>query len=101
MAYELIDFLARLQVGATSHMAKEHAKQQFIERALDNEPASDDEPKLRKAGRKRATKKHRTPIELPDLNTALVEVYQELDRATRAAKDMATRNKEASKQRLP
>mgnify|MGYP000571319849 CR=1 FL=1 len=57
MAYELIDFLAHLQVPAASRMAQEHAEQEVIERALDNEPASDDEPKLRKAGRKRATKK--------------------------------------------
>ena len=75
-AYELIDFLARLQVVAVSRMAQEHAEQEVIERALDNEPASDDEPKLRKVGHKWATKKRRTCIDLPKLNTALVEVYQ-------------------------
>ena len=65
---------------------------------MGNELASDDEPKLQKIGQKRATKKHRTRIEFPELNTALVEVYRELERATRAAKDMAARNKLASKQ---
>ena len=35
--YELIDFFARLLVVATSRMAQEHAEQQVIERALDNE----------------------------------------------------------------
>ena len=56
-SYELIHFLARLQITATARMAQEHVEQQAIERALDNEPTLDDEPKLRKAGRKRATKK--------------------------------------------
>ena len=88
-AYELVDFLTRLQVSAVARMAQEHAELQVIERALDNEPASDDEPKLQKVGRKRALKKRRTRIELPELNTALVETYKELDYATRAAKDMA------------
>ena len=84
--YELIDFLARLQVVTTTRMAQEHAEQQVIERALDNEPASDDELKLQKVGRKRATKKRHTRIDLPKLNTVLGETYWELDRATCAAK---------------
>ena len=48
--YELIDFLARLQVAAAGCVAQEHAEMQVIERALDNAPASDDEPKLQKVG---------------------------------------------------
>ena len=79
MTYELIDFLARLQVAATTRMVQEHAEQQAIQRALDNEPALDDEPKLQKIGRNRATKKRRTHMELPELNMALVETYRELD----------------------
>ena len=97
-AYELIDFLARLQVAAAARMATEHAERQVIERALDNEPASDDEPKLQRVGRKRALKKRRTRIELPELNTALVDTYKELDYATRAAKDMAANIKIARQQ---
>ena len=96
--YELIDFLARLQVVTTTRMAQEHAEQQVIERALDNEPALDDEPKLQTVGRKRATKKHCTRIELPELNTALVETYRELYHATRATKDMAANIKIARHQ---
>ena len=79
-------------------MAQEHAEQQMVERVLANEMESDDEPKLQKIGRKRAMKKCRTHIELPELNTRLVEVYHELARATRAAKDMVVSNKEAWKQ---
>ena len=96
--YELIDFLARLQVAIVARMAQEHAEQQMVERALANEMEFDDEPKLQKVGRKRATKKHRTRIELPDLNTTLVEAYRELARTTRVAKDMAVNIKEARKQ---
>ena len=57
-----------------------------------------DEPKFQKVGWKRATKKRRTRTELPDLNTALVEVYRELTTATHAAKDMVVSSKEARKQ---
>ena len=93
--YELIDFLAKLQIAVAAKMAQEHAEQQVIERALDNEPASDDEPKLQKVGRKRATKKRCTRIELLELNTTLIETYKELNQATRAAKDMAANLKVA------
>ena len=79
-------------------MVQEHAEQQVIERALDNEPTSDDEPKLQKVSRKRATKKCRTCIEFPELNTALIETYRELDRALDAAKDMAANIKIARHQ---
>ena len=92
--YKLIDFLARLQVVAADRMAQDHAEQQVIERALDNKP------KLRQIGRKRVTKKRKTRIELPELNTALVEVYRKSEKATHAAKDMAARNKLASKQAM-
>ena len=96
--YELIDFLARLQVAAADQMAQEHVERQVIERAPDNEPASDDESKIQKLDRKRALKKRRTRIELLELNTAFVDTYKELDYATRAAKDMATNIKIARKQ---
>ena len=66
--------------------------------ALDNELTSDDDPKLWKIGRKRTTKKRRTRIELPELNTTLVEVYRELERPTHVAKDMAAQNKLVSKE---
>ena len=41
-----------------------------------------------------------TPLlmELPDLNTALIEAYRNLDHTTRAAKEMARRIKTAQKQ---
>ena len=37
-------------------------------------------------------------MELPDLNTALVEAYRDLDRTTRAAKQMTRCSKTAQKQ---
>ena len=37
-------------------------------------------------------------MELPDLNTTLVEAYQDLDRVTRATKQMARCRKTAQKQ---
>ena len=37
-------------------------------------------------------------MEIPDLNTALVEAYRDLDRTTRTTKQMARCNKMAQKQ---
>ena len=68
--YKLIDFIACLQAAAVACMAQEHAEQQMVERALDNDMESDDEPKLQKVKRKRATKKCRARIKLPELNMA-------------------------------
>ena len=79
-------------------MAQEHTEQQMVEWAPDNKLESDDEPKLQKVKRKRATKKCRARIELPDLNTALIEVYRELEKAIRVAKDMAVSSKQVCKQ---
>ena len=79
-------------------MAQDHAKQQMVERALVNELESDDKLKLQKFGRTCVTKKRRARIKLPKLNTALVEVYQELGKATHAVKDMAVSSKLAHKQ---
>ena len=60
-----------------------------------NEPTSDDEPKLQKVSRKRATKKRRTRIDLLELNTTLFEAYLKLDCAILVAKDMAANIKVA------
>ena len=90
-SYELIDFLARLKVVVAARMAQEHAEQQLIERALDNESTSNDEPKLQKVGCKRATKKRRTRIELPELNTTLVETYWKWERTMHVANAMAAK----------
>ena len=73
----------------------------MVERALDNDRVSDDEPKLQKVGKKCAIKKRRTRIELPKLSTTLVKTYRELDHATRAAKDMAANIKIARQQAKP
>ena len=68
----------------------------MVERVLVIELEFDDEPKLQKVEWKRATKKCRTRIELPELNTALVEVYKE---ARRQAK-VATKLWQASEHRM-
>ena len=65
-----------------------------------NKMESDEEPKLQKLGQERATKKRRTCLELPELNTTLVKVYHELARVTHVAKDMVVTSKEACKQAL-
>ena len=65
----------------------------MIERALTRRMESDDEEPLAKVGRKRNACILRVGIELPPLNTTLVEVHRELARTTIGAKDMATKNK--------
>ena len=93
MAYQLIDFPACLQVVAATRMAQDHAEQQMVQRAIANELEWDEELKLQKIGQKCVTKTRRARIKLPELNTALVEVYRELVKATRTAKDMAISSK--------
>ena len=56
----------------------------MVQRALTREIESDDEQALQKIGRKWQTKSRCLLIELPQLNTALVEAYRELDKMTRA-----------------
>ena len=97
ISYELIDFLARLQVVAMARLADEHAEKQMIQRALAGELKSDEEPALQKIGRKRQNKSNRLLIKFPELNTSMVEAFQELDKTTRATKDMALNNKHAQK----
>ena len=65
----------------------------MIQKALTCRTESDDEEPLAKVGRKRNAGIRRVGIELPPLNTALVEVHRELARTTIGAKDMATKNK--------
>ena len=74
-------------------MAEEHAEQQMIERALTRTVESEDEGPLTKIGMQQNTGIRRMGIELPPLNTALVEVHRELATVSMGAKDMAIKNK--------
>ena len=51
--YELMEFLATQQIKVSQRMAKEHAKQQMIERALTRTTESENEGPLAKVGRQR------------------------------------------------
>ena len=51
--YELMEFLATQQINVSQRMAKEHAEQQMIERALTRTAESDDEGPLARVGRQR------------------------------------------------
>ena len=90
--YELMEFLATQQIKVSQRMAEEHEEQQMIERALTHRAEIEDEEPLAKVGRKRNAGIRRVGIELPPLNTALVEVHRELAHTTIGAKDMATKN---------
>ena len=98
--YELMDFLARAQVAATTHMAEEHAETKMIQRALTGELEPHEDRALQKIGQKKQVKSPPLLMELPDLNTALVEAYRDLDRTTRTAKQMARCSKTTSEQRI-
>ena len=97
-SFELIDFLTCLQVAITARMAKEHTNRTMVQRALDGELESNKEAVLQKIGCKRNKRSSHLLIEQLDLNMALIEVYQELAKMTRVAKDMASSNKQAHKQ---
>ena len=86
--YELMDFLVHAQVAAVARMAEEHAETKMIQRALMGEIETHEDRALQKIGQKKQAR-NASLMELPDLNTALVEAYQNLHHTTRVAKDMA------------
>ena len=96
--YELMEFLARAQVVVEARMADEHVECKMIQRALAGELEPQEDRALQKIGRKKQPKSTQLLIELPNLNTALVEAYRDLDRTTHAAKQMARCSKTARKQ---
>ena len=65
----------------------------MIERSLTSTTKSEDEGPLARVGRKRNAGVRWVGIELPPLNTALVEVHRELAKVSIGAKDMAIENK--------
>ena len=93
-----MDFLARAQVAAAAHMAEDHAESKMIQRALMGELEPEEDRPLQKIGRKKQAKNASLLMELPGLNAALIEAYRNLDRTTRAAKEMARSSKTAQKQ---
>ena len=101
--YELVDFLARAQIQAATRMAEEHAEMKMIQKALLGETEHEEDRAaqdraLQKIGRKKQSKHQALLMPVPELNTALVEVYRDLDHTTRAAKDMARKLKAAQQQ---
>ena len=91
--YELMEFLATQQIKVSQRMVEEHEEQQMIEWAVTRRTENNDEEPVANVGRKRNAGIRRVGIELPPLNTALVEVHRELARTTIGAKDMAAKNK--------
>ena len=94
----MMDFLARTQVVFATQMALEHAESKMIQRALMGELKPQEDRALQKVGRKKQAQNAPLLMELPDLNAALVEAYQNLDHTTRVAKEMARRIKMAQQQ---
>ena len=76
-------------------MAEEHAESKMIQRALMGELEPKDDRALQKIGRKKQAKNVVLVMKLPELNTALIEAYRDLDCTTRAANDLAGRIKMA------
>ena len=74
-------------------MAEEHPEQQMIECALTRTTKSEDEGALAKVGRQRNAGIRHMGIELPPLNTTLIEMHRELAKVSMGAKDMAIKNK--------
>ena len=73
-------------------MAEEHVEMQMIQRPLGGTAEREDERALDKIGRMWAADEDHIDIELPRLNTALVEVHSELATVRNGAKDMVTKN---------
>ena len=96
--YKLMEFLTRAQVSAATCMAEEHAENKTIQHALVDELEPEEDRALQKIGRKKQPKSSQLLIELPDLNTALMEAYKDLDSMTHTTKQMAQCSKTTHKQ---
>mgnify|MGYP000645035328 CR=1 FL=1 len=70
----------------------------MIQRALMGELEPKDDRALQKIGRKKKAKNTALLMEVPELNTALIEVYHDLDHTTRAGKELARRIKTTQQQ---
>ena len=79
-------------------MAEKHEETKMIQCALIGDPKPHEDRALQKIDRKKQAKSPPLLMELPYLNKALVEAYRDLDRTTRAAKQMARCSKTAQKQ---
>ena len=95
--FALMEFLAQQQLTLTQRMADEHADMQMIQRALAGTVERKEERALVKIGQLRNADEGRIGIELPPLNTALVEVHRELATIQHDAKEMVTKNKRLKK----
>ena len=70
----------------------------MVQRALLGELQPKDDGALQKIGRKKQAKNVVILMEVPELNTALIEAYRDLDRTPRTAKDLARKIKTAQQQ---
>ena len=61
-------------------MAEEHAETKMIQRALLGETEPKDDRALQKIGRKKQEKQAALLMEVPELNTDLIEAYRDFDR---------------------
>ena len=61
-------------------MAEEHAKTKMIQCALLGETEPKDDRALQKIGRKKQEKQAALLMEVPELNTDLIEAYRDFDR---------------------
>mgnify|MGYP000040536942 CR=1 FL=1 len=96
-SFKIMEFLALQQIKFSQCMAKEHVERQMIKRALTGVVETEDERGLGKIGRMRNADEGYVRIELPPLNTTLVEVHRELATVWVGAKDMVCKNKTAKK----
>ena len=78
-------------------MPEEHVEQHMVEHKPTRIAESEDEGPLAKVGRQRNAGIRRMGIELPPLNTTLIEVHRELAKVNMGTKDMVIKNKNVLK----
>ena len=91
--FEVMEFSAGQQITLSQRMEEEHVEMQSIQRALACTATREDERALGKIGRGWNADEGRIGIELPPLNTTLVEFHRELATVRNGAKDTVTKNK--------
>mgnify|MGYP000503494635 FL=1 len=95
--FEVMEFLAGQQITLSERMVEELAKMQMFQRDLASTARREDEHALGKIGCMRTANEGRIGIELPPLNTAMVEIHSELATVRNDAKDMVTKTKHLKK----
>ena len=83
-SFELVEWLAHRLQYASDMLAQEHKDRIMIQKAMISAIEPEEQPELDRIGRQRIAKYRGEAIQMPSLNTTLVEVHREYARTNKA-----------------